>query len=47
MSEDAVKGAEEEVQKITDKHVEQIDKLLAQQRERYHDCITLIISGFK
>lgn len=29
MSEDAVKGAEEEVQKITDKHVEQIDKLLA------------------
>ena len=29
MSEDAVKGAEEEVQKITDKHVELIDKLLA------------------
>lgn len=28
MSEDAVKGAEEEVQKLTDKHVEQIDKLL-------------------
>ncbi len=29
MSEDMVKSAEEEVQKLTDKHVEQIDKLLA------------------